>query len=126
MAGTGAARSVLKQRILTAIVLLALLLGCAFLLPGIGWQLLTCLPIALGAEEWSRLAGYRRSLRIVFSAAVLASCLGFVAAFANPRYSADVVQWSTLIFTLALMFWAVAVPLWLYRGWRLSQPLVLG
>ncbi len=126
VAGTGTARSVLKQRILTAIVLLALLLACAFLLPGMAWQLLTCLPIALGADEWARLAGYRRPARIVFIAVLLASCLGFVAAFANPRYAEGVLQWSTLMFALALMFWAIAAPLWLYRGWRLTHPLLLG
>ncbi len=26
----------------------------------------------------------------------------------------------------ALLFWVIAVPLWLYRGWRVTQPLLLG
>ena len=48
-AAGGAARSVLKQRLATALVPVVLLLACLFLLPGIGWQVLTCLPIALSA-----------------------------------------------------------------------------
>ena len=116
----------LRQRVLTAIVLLTLLLGCAFLLPGIGWQLLTCLPIALATHEWARLAGYGLRSRIAFGVVLLASCLGFVAALSSERYSVRAAELSTLIFTVALLFWAVAVPLWLRRGWRVTQPLLLG
>jgi phosphatidate cytidylyltransferase len=27
---------------------------------------------------------------------------------------------------VALLFWAIAAPLWLFRGWRATQPLLLG
>ena len=125
-AGAGAARSALKQRVLTALVLVPLLLASMFLLPATGWQLLTCLPIALAAGEWGRLAGYRRTTRIAFIGIILASCLAFVAAIPGTRFSAGVNGLSSLLFVVALMFWAIAVPLWLYRGWRVTQPLVLG
>ena len=124
--GPGAARSGLKQRVLTASVLLPLLLACLFMLPGKGWQLLTCLPIALAAGEWARLAGYGKRIRIAFIGILLASCLGFVAAFASAGYAADAIGWSSLLFMATLMFWAIAVPLWLYRGWRVTQPRVVG
>ena len=122
----GAARSGLKQRVLTAGVLLPLLLVSLFLLPGFAWQLLTCLPIALAAGEWARLAGYGRPMRFAFIGILLASCLGFVASFASARYSAGAFAVSTLVLAAALMFWAIAVPLWLYRGWRVTQPLLVG
>ena len=125
-AGTGAARSALKQRVLTALVLVPLLLACMFLLPGKGWQLLTCLPIALAAGEWAYLAGYGKRIRIAFIGILLASCLAFIAAFSNAGYAAGAVALSSLLFAVALMFWAIAVPLWLYRGWHVTHPLVLG
>jgi phosphatidate cytidylyltransferase len=121
-----AARSSLKQRVLTASVLLPLLLAGLFLLPGKGWQLLSCLPIALAAGEWARLAGFGKRERIAFIGILLASCLGFIAAFSSERHSAGALAFSSLLFAAALMFWAIAVPLWLYRGWRVRQPLLVG
>lgn len=116
----------LKQRVLTAVVLVPLLLACLFLLPRKGWELLTCLPIALGAGEWARLAGYGSATRIAFIAVVTATCLAFVAAFSIEAYSPAAGALSSLLLVVALMFWAIAVPIWLHRGWRATQPLLLG
>jgi len=121
-----AAGSSLKQRVLTASVPLSLLLACLFLLPSAGWQLLTSLPIALAAGEWARLAGFGKPKRIAFVGVLIASCLGFIAAFSSERYSAGALAFSSLLYVAALMFWAIAVPLWLYRGWRVTQPLLMG
>ena len=123
-AGSAAARSGLKQRVLTAMVLLPLLLAAAFYLPAIWWQVLTCVPIALGADEWARLAGYRPRARIAFIGALLASCVGFIAAFASSAYAAYAVMLARLLFVAALLFWALAVPLWLHRHWRLPHRFV--
>lgn len=125
-AAHGAARSGLKQRVLTAMVLVPLLLACMFLLPATGWQVLACLPIALAAGEWARLAGYRKAPCIAFIATILASCLAFVVAFSSARFSAAADGLSGLLLMLALMFWTIAAPLWLYRGWRMAQPLLFG
>ncbi len=125
-AAHGAARSGLKQRVLTAMVLVPLLLASLFLLPGTGWQLLTCLPIAVAAGEWARLAGYRQFSRIAYIGIVLASCLAFVVALWSTGFSAAAGGLSSLLLVVALMFWAIAVPLWLYREWRVTQPLLLG
>jgi phosphatidate cytidylyltransferase len=125
-AGSGAARSGLKQRVLTAMALLPLLLAGAFYLPAIGWQLLTCLPIALGADEWARLAGYRASVRIAFIVALLASCIGFIAAFAAKPYASHAVELARLLFVATLIFWALVVPLWLHRHWQLPHRFVFG
>jgi phosphatidate cytidylyltransferase len=126
-AANGAARTGLKQRVLTALVLVPLLLGCMFLLPNSVWALLMCVPAALAALEWSRLAGYRRSGSLLFTAAVIATCLGFLllGAFVPPL-TAAAARAAVLLYVLALLFWAIVVPLWLYRGWRAPQPLLLG
>lgn len=125
-AADGAARSGLKQRVLTAIVLVPLLLACMFLLPNSVWALLMCVPAALAALEWSRLAGYRRSGSLLFTAVVTATCLGFVVLGASaPPLSAAAARATVLLYLLALLFWAIAVPVWLYFKRRMSQPLAL-
>ena len=125
-AGASAAVSMLKQRILTAILMLALLTACAFLLPSIGWQLLTGALIALASHEWARLSGYSSRMRLAFIAVMLASCLAFIVALASAENSDRAVEFSGLLFAAVLLFWTLAIPLWLYRGWRVKHPLLLG
>lgn len=126
-AADSAARSGLKQRVLTAGALVPLLLAGMFLLPNIVWALLMCVPAALAALEWSRLAAYRRGGTLLFTAAVTAICLGFAVLGASaPPLSAGAARAAVLLYLLALLFWAIAAPLWLYRGWRVTQPLLLG
>ena len=126
-ADAGAARSGLKQRVLTIIVLVPLLLGGMFLLPNIVWALLMCIPAALAALEWSRLAGYRHSGSVLLIAVVTATCLGFIVlGVSAPPLSTGAAGAAVLLYLLALLFWAIAAPLWLHRGWRVTQPLLLG
>jgi phosphatidate cytidylyltransferase len=115
----------LKQRLLTVAVVLPLLLACIFLLPNPGWALLMSVPTTLGALEWARLAGYGRGARALFIAVVLASCLLLIALTAAPRLLALAMNLATALFMLALLFWAIAVPVWLYSKWRVSHPLPL-
>ncbi len=121
-----AARSGLKQRVLTALVLVPLLLAGIFLLPNAFWALLMCGPIALAALEWSRLAGYRRRGSRLFTVIVTATCLGFIVLGASaPPLPAGAAGAAEFIYVLALLFWAIAVPAWLYFKWIVSQPLTL-
>ncbi|HEV8645791.1 MAG TPA: phosphatidate cytidylyltransferase [Burkholderiales bacterium] len=115
----------LKQRLLTVVVVLPLLLACIFLLPNPGWALLMTVPTTLAALEWSKLSGYGRRARAMFVAAVLASCLLLIAVAAGPRSPAMVMNLATVLFVLALLFWAIAVPVWLYSKWQVSHPLLL-
>ncbi|HEX4985140.1 MAG TPA: phosphatidate cytidylyltransferase [Burkholderiales bacterium] len=119
-------RSALRQRVLTAAVLLPVLLAGMFLLSGLGWQLLLCLPVLLGALEWSRLAGYRAVARNLFTAMLLASCLAFVVLLQTVPQLAIVSALSLLMLVAALLFWAVAAPLWLFRGWRPGSRWLMG
>ncbi len=126
-AGTLAAApgGLLKQRLLTVAAVLPPLLACIFLLPNFGWALLMTLPAALGALEWVKLAGYGRGARALFIAAVLSSCLLLIAVAAAPRSAALETNLATALFVLALLFWAIAVPVWLYNKWQVSHPLLL-
>ncbi|NBA95383.1 phosphatidate cytidylyltransferase [Pseudomonas sp. R5(2019)] len=61
----------LKQRIITALILLPVALCGFFLLTGAGFSLFIGLVVTLGAWEWARLAGFEaQPLRIVYAAIV--------------------------------------------------------
>jgi phosphatidate cytidylyltransferase len=122
----GKPRSALKQRVLTAVVLVPILLGAMFLLPGIAWQLLLCLPLVLASLEWSRLSKYSTVAGYAFTALLLANALAFVFAFWSEGGAALGQAVATLVLIPALLFWAIAAPLWLYRGWRVTNPFILG
>ncbi|MEO8004478.1 MAG: phosphatidate cytidylyltransferase [Betaproteobacteria bacterium] len=122
----GKPRSALKQRVLTAVVLVPVLLGAMFLLPGVAWQLLLCLPLVLGSLEWSRLSKYSKAAGYAFSALLLANSLAFVIGFSYTGTLALAEAVATVVLIPALLFWAIAAPLWLYRGWRVTNRFVLG
>jgi phosphatidate cytidylyltransferase len=61
----------LKQRIITALILLPIALGGFFLLEGFGFALFIGLVVTLGAWEWARLAGFSsQPARLVYAAIV--------------------------------------------------------
>ena len=115
----------LRQRLLTVAVVLPLLLACIFLLPNFAWALLMTVPMALAAFEWSKLAGYGRAGRALFVATVLTSCLLLIAVTESRRFPVLEMNVATALFVLALLFWAITVPVWLYSKWRVTQPLLL-
>ncbi|EJL03373.1 MULTISPECIES: phosphatidate cytidylyltransferase [Pseudomonas] len=63
----------LKQRIITALILLPIALGGFFLLEGASFALFIGLVVTLGAWEWARLAGFpAQSARVAYAAVVAA------------------------------------------------------
>ncbi|TNF12699.1 MAG: phosphatidate cytidylyltransferase, partial [Pseudomonadales bacterium] len=66
----------LKQRIITALVLLPIALGGFFLLDGVAFALFIGVVVSLGAWEWARLAGLEAQAQRVGYAAVVAALLG--------------------------------------------------
>ena len=62
----------LKQRLLTAAVLIPLLLAAMFLLPGFWWQVVLLAPLLFAAREWSRLAAFGRIHETMFLLALAA------------------------------------------------------
>jgi len=65
----------LKQRIITALILLPIALCGFFLLEGAGFALFIGLVVTLGAWEWARLAGFTAQFARVVYAAVVALLL---------------------------------------------------
>ena len=115
----------LGTRILTALVLVALVLAALFRLPPLGWGLFTLVGIAVAANEWASLAGYLRSTRFMFVGGValigLLLLLSPVASFGRG--------WPQAVLLMACVpaagFWLLVVPFWLARQWRPRSPLLL-
>ena len=110
----------LKQRVLTAVVLVLLLLGAMFLLPNSAWTLFLLLPAALGATEWGKLSSLTPKLRIGFVVTVVLS--GLVIMLAQWRLPALTANTGTWLYLLALVFWAITAPAWLYFKWHVKAP----
>lgn len=112
----------LKQRLLTALVLAPLTLAGVFWLPLPGFQVFVAIAMLLGAWEWSRLAGLEaRGVRALFSlglGVVLAGCIWF-----GPYVSVRALMVLTVLFWLLALYWVVRFPvagIWCSRGSRLA------
>ncbi|WP_260956602.1 phosphatidate cytidylyltransferase [Pseudomonas citri] len=91
----------LKQRIITALILLPIALGGFFLLEGANFALFIGLVVTLGAWEWARLAGFpTQSARVAYAAAVAAMLfiLYLVPGLAPWVLGAAVLWWSAATF----------------------------
>ena len=91
----------LKQRIITALVLLPIALGGFFLLEGAAFALFIGAVVALGGWEWARLAGLAaQSQRIAYAAAVVVLLFGLylLPALAPLLLAAAVVWWALATF----------------------------
>jgi len=115
---------VLKSRVITAIVLLALLLAALFLLPPAVWALLVVVMVMQGTSEWSRLSGLGGSKAKLYWGLTLALMLGVVSLDA---YAADAVNFYVhlAIYLVSALLWLVIVPTWLIVGWKVERPLLM-
>lgn len=120
----------LKSRLITALILIPIVIAALFLLPPLGFALVTLTVCMLAAWEWGQLAGFAsRSQRIW-----LALLCGFLLALmmlSVPAYHHSVHQLQVGgSLWLSLAWWLVALVLVLfYPGsaalWRNSRPLRL-
>ncbi|MCY1271938.1 Phosphatidate cytidylyltransferase [compost metagenome] len=89
----------LKQRVITALVLLPIALGGFFLLDGAAFKLFIGLVVALGAWEWAHLSGYGRQVERCAYAGVV--CLLMLVCALLPQLAGAVLL-------LALFWWLLA------------------
>jgi len=118
---------VLKTRVITALILLALVLPSLFFLPQFHWALLVAAFIGVGAWEWGGLLGFAAGRRLVLGigmaalcAAVALSSPGAIGAGTSAAFAAP---WVVATYGIAASFWCVLVPLWLRSQWRLPHGL---
>ena len=111
----------LITRLRTALIALPLFLGALFYLPTWAWALFLMPWLLVGAWEWGALAQWTQATRVQYLLLVAALCIALWMLVIEPAPSFVAMT----IFALAVLFWLMAVPLWLARGWRVRQPLAL-
>ena len=110
-----------RTRVLTAAVLLPLFVGGIFFLPT-GWWAALLLPLLFAsAREWAALAGFRRSGQWGFC--LLALLTGVAILLGVHFFDGAAIEQAA--YWVSVLFWLVFVPLWLCKGWRVRQPLLL-
>ncbi len=112
----------LKDRVVTAILLLAGLLGAVFLLPAAGWMVLCAALCSAAAWEWGGLARFERPLRMTSAIVFGVTCLmvAYMAGLGDGSLSGVVLL--TPLYLVSALFWVLLVPLWLARKWSLASP----
>ena len=115
----------LKQRVITAIILFALFLAAVFGLPTQGWQLLVLAVVWQGAVEWARLSGLKGRAASAYWLITLALMAGMVW-FDNSSTLQQQNMLHLLWYTPAVLLWVFVVPAWLIAGWRPQNAWLMG
>ncbi len=111
----------LIMRVRTALIALVVFLAALFYLPKAGWALFLMLWLLIGAWEWAALAKWRRIVCIAYLAVMSVLAAGLWIAIIVPANA----RAATVLYAISAVFWLVVAPLWLARGWRVTQPLPL-
>lgn len=102
----------LKQRIITALILAPMALFAILFLPLVGFELLMALVVGLGAWEWSSMSGMTRfATKFSYAAAIALVCLG-IAWFLPVNmiwYQGRLNIFYHIILTVAAIWWAVSL-----------------
>lgn len=114
----------LKSRVITAIILLALLLLALFALPPAAWAALIVLMVMQGTFEWSRLSGLVGSQANLYRGLTLLLMLGLLWSDASTT-EAQQVYVHLSVYAVSALLWLVIVPSWLMLGRKIKQPLLM-
>ena len=101
----------LKQRIITALILLPLMLGMLFYASDALWALFAGLIALLALWEYGRMCGFTSTQNHRY--------LAFTALFGVVAYAGGW-QLPPIAWLAVLVFWLVGMPLWLVKKWPLS------
>jgi phosphatidate cytidylyltransferase len=108
----------LSARILTALILIPLVVAGLFLLPPLGWGLVTLAAIGIAAGEWANLEGYGKQAWLLFVGGALLIGLNLLFApwcgFARGWPDGVVLA----VCGPAALFWIFVAPPWLFFNWR--------
>jgi phosphatidate cytidylyltransferase len=115
----------LRERVITAVALVAALLAALFWLRPVGWTAVATAVLAIAAWEWAGFARAGPGGRTLYATATAGA--GLAAAFWAGLVDGGIgVLALAPLYGLALAFWVVVVPLWLARRPAAPHALVLG
>jgi phosphatidate cytidylyltransferase len=115
----------LKQRIITAIILFVLFLAAVFTLPAMGWTVLVAVIIWLAAAEWARLSHMTAKGVIVYCAVTVMLMLATL--WLDHGVVSDAVPLPHLFwYSASVLMWVFIVPAWMFLGWHPQNRLLMG
>lgn len=114
----------LKTRVITALVLMALLLPSLFYLSQSAWALVVAGFIGVAAWEWGALLGKSGSVRIWIGVvtALICAAISFIdpSAIGAKDIYMPARSWVFAAYGVSAIFWCLVMPLWLKNKWSLS------
>ncbi|TXH00571.1 MAG: phosphatidate cytidylyltransferase [Rhodocyclaceae bacterium] len=114
----------LKTRVITALVLMALLLPSLFYSSQSVWALLVAAFIGVAAWEWGALLGWKATARILLGTTTALLCAALSLAAPNTIGAGDIfapdAPWALLAYGLSAGFWCLVIPFWLRNKWSLQ------
>ncbi|MDN4500935.1 phosphatidate cytidylyltransferase [Alteromonadaceae bacterium BrNp21-10] len=102
----------LKQRIITALILAPLVLGAILFLPLIGFEISIALVVALGAWEWAQLAGIQNRFgKAIYSGLLFAACVycSYLVPVKEIWYQGQLADLYRIILSAAGMWWVLSL-----------------
>ncbi len=112
----------LKTRVMTAAVLLAVFLSALFLLPRYGWIAFCAVLLGVAAWEWGALAALAAIGRTLYTALVTGL---FLLLEVLEVSWADGLYAPVWIYYVAALIWLILVPVWIWRQPRLGSRALL-
>ncbi|HQS58221.1 MAG: phosphatidate cytidylyltransferase [Gallionellales bacterium 35-53-114] len=110
----------LKQRVITAVILAVAFLFALFVFPSSLWALLVTLVVMQGTWEWARLTQMSRGGAVAYMAVTLILFLAVLMMhFVLHPHLKNQVQIS--VYVVATAFWLVFVPAWFKYGWNIRK-----
>jgi len=109
----------LKQRVITALLLLVLFLAALFFLPTAGWVVLSIITVMQGTLEWGRMAKLPGNAANGYWWLTLALMIGIVLLDMNHALP------HSLVYAVSVLLWLVVAPMWLFGGWQVRQPVLM-
>ncbi|KXB32660.1 phosphatidate cytidylyltransferase [Dechloromonas denitrificans] len=113
----------LKTRVITALVLLALLLPSLFLLPQAYWAIFVAAFIGVAAWEWGGLLRWSETSRRLLGGVTALICVALAqidpAAIGAGELFEPAALWVLVFYGAAAVFWCLVMPFWLQKKWSL-------
>lgn len=114
----------LKTRVVTALVLMALLLPSLFFSSQMGWAMLVAGFIGVAAWEWGALLGWQSVRRIALGICTALICLAISMISPNAIGAGETYvpaqPWVLAAYASAAVFWCLVMPLWLKNKWAIG------
>jgi phosphatidate cytidylyltransferase len=117
-------KRMLKLRVITAMMLLALLLAALFALPAAAWTVLIVAMVMQGVAEWSRLSGLSGRKANIYWGLTLSLVAGLLWMDVNTA-GVQQIYAHLAVYAVSALLWLAIVPIWLMAGWKVERPLLM-